>query len=218
MITVYSPTPEVRRSRRKSLNRLIRALSPLIDLFSEEDRKYIAKWQKNQNAKYDDADLTPDSRLSINLLKGNKDQFNDYGDIDDRVVSFSPGVIVDNEEFRHSFKAVKGSVIIVGSNIMNDDQYVILSRQDFKLDLPKREKSRWEGAPFKCRYDPDYGGFDYGGYLVVLRNKKGEVVQTKGSRTAWEKNAENLLKAKKRKGYSVDFKHARELYTTYGLY
>jgi hypothetical protein len=188
-----------------------------ITLFSNADQKYINKWRKKQAAKYDDADLKPDSRIALNVLKKTTDNMNDYGDIDDRIVSFQPSVVADNQEVRFSFKSVQGTLIIIGENIMDNREYVILNRQNFKLNLPKTEKVRWDGSPFECRYDPDYGGFEYGGYLVALKNKAGKVVQVKASKSIWERNAGKIIKAKKRTGYSRDFEQSHKLRTTFGL-
>lgn len=188
-----------------------------VSSFSEADRAYIKKWRKAERARFDDADLKSSHRLEISVRRGVDDEHNSYGDIDDRIVLFEPQVRIKNDEIRYSFKGVKGTLVIVGRGYLRDEEHVLLSRQDFSLDLPRKELASWGGTKFECRYDPDYGGFDYGGYLVVLRNKAGEIVYSKGSRSSWEKNPELLLKAQKMFGYDRNFENGEMLVNTFGL-
>ncbi len=94
---------------------------------------------------------------------------------------------------------------------------VVWERQEFELDLPARKEVRWTGKPFKCGYDPDYGGYRYGGYVLVLKNRAGEIVFTKSSKALWERSAKSIVNAKERFGYDREFKYGDELRSTYGL-
>lgn len=186
-------------------------------LFSVEDRKYLTKWAKAEAEKVDQADLDADARIKVTVLKGQDDDFNDYGDIDDHVVTFEPRVIIDSDEKDRTFTEVTGVLVMIGQGYLRKSEYVVLKRQEFTLDLPPLEEVRWIGKPFKCSYDPDYGGYRYGGYVLVLKNRAGDVVFTKSSKTLWERNARSIVNAEEGLGYDREFRHGEELRTTYGL-
>ena len=185
--------------------------------FSSEDQSYMEKWAEAEAEKMNRADLVEDVRLKVTVLKGMDDDFNEYGDIDDRVVQFEPKVIIESDELYRTFTGVRGVLVFVGHGYLKKDEYAILSRQAFVLDLPANEKVRWNGKPFTCRYDPDYGGFEYAGYILVLQNRSGAIVFRKASKTVWKKNAEKLISAKYKTGYNRDFTNEFKLRTTFGL-
>lgn len=187
------------------------------DRFSAEDRKYIRSWLKQQADLVDNADLTADADIRISFLKGKDDDKNNYGDIDDRIVKFEPEIVLESLDYKKTYSDVSGTLVVVGQGVINSKQYAILSKQKFDLSVKPRDRARWIGKAFECRYDPDYGGFEYGGYLVVLRNRAGEIVMTKASKSAWEKLPQQVLKAKKMTGYNSDFSRTSSLFTTFGL-
>jgi hypothetical protein len=185
--------------------------------FSAVDRKYLSEWAKAEAKKFSQADLDADARIKVTVLKGQDDDFNDYGDIDDHVVQFEPRVIIDSDEKDRTFTGVTGVLVIVGQGYLRKSEYVVLKRQEFELDIPAREEVRWTGKPFKCSYDPDYGGYRYGGYVLVLEHRAGEIVFTKSSKTLWERSAKAIVNAKERLGYDREFRNGDPLRTTYGL-
>ena len=180
--------------------------------FSAVDRKYLSNWAQAEAKKFSQADLDADARIKVTVLKGQDDDFNDYGDIDDHVVKFAPRVIIDSDEKDRTFTGVTGVLVMIGQGYLRKSEYVVLKRQEFELDLPAREEVRWTGRPFKCGYDPDYGG-----YVLVLRNRAGEIVFTKSSKTLWERSARSIVNAKERLGYDREFRNGEQLRTTYGL-
>ena len=188
-----------------------------LERFCEADRKYVRKWLADKKERLDNADISADSKVKLLFLKGKDDEMNDYGDIDDRIVKFEPEVVITSEEKIVTYPDVEGTFVVVGQGIIEDDQYTILNKQDFSIRVSPREKSRWEGESFECRYDPDYGGFEYGGYLLVIRNRAGNIVLTKASKSQWEKNPNAILNAKKFQGYDSKFEKKSKLYTTFGI-
>ena len=185
--------------------------------FSMVDRKYLKDWAKAEAEKFSQADLDADARIKVTVLKGQDDDFNDYGDIDDHVIKFAPRVIIDSDEKDRTFTGVTGVLVMIGQGYVRKSEYVVLKRQEFTLDLPAHEEVRWTGKPFKCSYDPDYGGYRYGGYVLVLKNRAGEIVLTKSSKTLWERSAKSIINAKERLGYDREFRNGEELRMTYGL-
>ncbi|MGC6455990.1 MAG: hypothetical protein ACON39_02200 [Coraliomargaritaceae bacterium] len=185
--------------------------------FSEADREYVEGWREKQKELESMPDLKADSRIRLYVLRGRDDDKNDYNDIDDRVITFEPGVAIQSEEKDTSYLGVRGSLVIVGKGVINDDIYTILDAQDFEINILSRQKASWKGTAFECRYDPDYGGFEYGGYLLVLRNRAGDIVQTKASKTSWSDHPERILNAKKFVGFNSHFTKTEKLHTTFGI-
>ena len=75
-----------------------------------------------------------------------------------------------------------GRVIFVGRNQSRPDEYIVLSTQDFPVELSPRADSTNTLEPFVTSYDSDnkgqgnVGGYQYSGYLLVFLNHKKEVV------------------------------------------
>ena len=186
-----------------------------LERFCKADRNYVKQWLANKKELQDNADISADSKVKLFFMKGRDNDMNDYGDIDDRILNFEPAVVITSEEKIVSYPDVEGTFVVVGQGVVRDDQYTILNKQDFSIGVFPRQKSRWEGESFECRYDPDYGGFEYGGYLLVIRNRAGNIVLTKASKSHWEKHPNAIQNAKKFQGYDSKFEKKSSLYTTF---
>ncbi|CAA6692066.1 Unannotated [Lentimonas sp. CC19] len=185
-----------------------------LSLFSDEDQVYILEWEKrrvaNEIAQRENAQLMPDSRLLIMVKSARDNDLNEKGDPDNREVQYEPALTIDNKEKDNSFKKVKGTLVFIGQSVLKKKEYHILYRQDFTLDLPAGERTKWKGKNFTNVYD-DYSangsafGAEYEGYLVVLRDNEGSVRILKGSKSSWERDYKAILAADMRKGHSRDF-------------
>jgi hypothetical protein len=114
-------------------------------------------------------------------------------------------------------RGCSAALVMIGQGYLRKSEYVVLKRQEFLLDLPALEEVRWAGKPFKCSYDPDYGGYRYGGYVLVLKNCAEKIVFTRSSKALWERIARNVIEAELELGYDRDFTSGEELRTTDGL-
>lgn len=188
-----------------------------LERFSKIDRDHIDGWLEKERMAINDARLTADSPIKLSFKRGQDDDKNDYGDIDDRVITFTPAVTIENRHLEKTYKDVEGVVVIIGKGVINDKQLVILDRQSFEVTLPPKERIQWKAKSFEARYDPDYGGAEYAGYLIVLKNRDSAIVLKKGSKSVWEKNPKLVLRAKKFTGYNSDFTETSRLHTTWGL-
>ncbi|MGJ3242329.1 MAG: hypothetical protein ACFE0O_05140 [Opitutales bacterium] len=212
-----TPAPDKVTIRRDD-GRVFRDLN--VGLFSADDQAHIRQWREERVKALDEADLTPDARLDIRVLRRRDDDLNNYGNIDDREVAYLPRVRITNEEVERTFTGVKGTLVFVGESVLDGRVYKIIDRQSFTLDLPRRETTEWTGKPFENKYDDDgtngYAfGYKYEGYLLVLKNRQGQTVQLKASRSAWEKRPGPLLRASTRSAYDGDFlrKQQEPVYT-----
>jgi hypothetical protein len=182
-----------------------------ISRFSIKDRTYFKEWEKARIAAKENADLKSDTELSIFVKSARDDDLNDKGDPDNREVEYEPAITFDNKEKDFSFKNVSGTLVFIGQSVLENSEFHILYREDFKVDLPRGERVHWEGKPFKNVYD-DYArngsafGAEYEGYLVVLRDKNQDVRVIKASKSSWKDDYRQILKANMRQGHSRDFR------------
>jgi hypothetical protein len=114
-------------------------------------------------------------------------------------------------------RGCSAALVMIGQGYLRKSEYVVLKRQEFSLDIPALEEVRWESKLFKCSYDPDYGGYRYGGYVLVLENCAEKIVFTRSSKTLWERIARNVIEAELELGYDRDFTSGEELWTIDGL-
>lgn len=189
---LLSVDPRERATIRRADGRLFRDVP--IDFFSDADRKYIRKWQSDKQKALDTANITPDSRVRISVATSRDRDLNNYGDIDDQIIQYKPRLSFLNEEMQKTFTGVNGTLVFIGEHVLDGSVNGALYREDFKVNIPPKKKIEWDGIPFVTKYDPDWGGFKYEGYLLVVRDQKGEVVQIKASKSAWEQNYKKILK------------------------
>ncbi len=190
---------------------------PILSLSVESQQKAakaLAAYEKQKA----NADVTRNSRLDISFQRQKSAKNNNYGDIDDRIVNIQPQVTLESDERDKTYQDVKGEVIIVGKEVVSKDRWVVLDKQNFNFGkIEPDQKVSWEGREFEVRYDPDYAGFDYEGYVIVIRNRAGEIAKVKGSNSHWESIHPALLKARKNEGFNKDFSSPLSLRTTFGL-
>lgn len=190
---------------------------PIVSLSVESQQK-VAKALAEYEKQKANADVTKSSRLDISFQRQKSAKNNNYGDIDDRVVNIQPQVTIESDERDRTYQDLKGEVVIVGKEVVSKDRWVVLDKQSFKFGkIEPDQKVSWEGNEFEVRYDPDYAGFDYEGYVIILRNKAGEIARVKGSNSHWESIHPALLKARKNEGFNKDFSSPLALRTTFGL-
>ena len=88
------------------------------------------------------------SRISITFMKGKQEKFNDYGDIDDQIIEFSPSVLIKNSELTKDYTDIKGEYVMIGRNVIEKDAYAILQRKEFKFNIPARSERKLKEETF----------------------------------------------------------------------
>jgi hypothetical protein len=94
------------------------------------------QWAKDEGKGFSQADLDADARITVTVLQGQDDDFNDYGEIDDHVVQFELQVILDSDGKDRTFTQVQGVLVMIGQGYLRKSEYVVLKRQEFSLDIP----------------------------------------------------------------------------------
>ena len=178
--------------------------------FSEESRKKIAAWAKEQEELEKFPPITAQSDLEIRFARGRDDDLNNEGDPDDRVVIAEPVVSIRNKEFDATYRDVRGILVVLGESVLTSGEMKILFREEFTVTLPPGETVRWQGASYTNRYDEDASngvafGYKFADYLIVLFDAEKKPVILRSSRKRHEENFSRILEAHMSKSYDKDF-------------
>jgi len=118
--------------------------------------------------------------FDIDVVIGKRhDEGNSYYLVDQKI---STTVMLKNKSNDVALPPLKGRIVFVGRDQRTEDDFIVLSTQEFKVGLKPTEKSESLLEPFVTTYDGDQkgaynvGGYQYFGYLIVFLNDKNEVV------------------------------------------
>ncbi|MGJ8640843.1 MAG: hypothetical protein ACSHYA_15745 [Opitutaceae bacterium] len=188
-----------------------------VSAFSAKDQKRIKEWWKGVVA--DRELLNPDSRIEISAKMNRKSKDNDrydwYYRVDDKTKSFFPEVIIRNDELL-TFKGNTVRVVIVAKDLREKHQRLIVSASTIKSDFLDRSDTYLESEAFRLRiyeYDSsissyDYAyGYEYEGYIVVVKNSKGEVTHTRATKSKYLSNMKMIMECKAGDMYDEDLNH-----------
>jgi len=166
-----------------------------ISRFSEGDQEYIRKW--NEDRLREGFTPTADSRFEVFVGFKSEDDLDEMGDFDDRIQRLHPNVRLVNDELYDSYNEVSGILILVGESVFSSSEMKILSSQRISLKhTPLRGESKWNGRSVVNQYDEDNSakyGYKYKGYILMLKNKDGQIIYRKASRNSWERKSYNHL-------------------------
>lgn len=153
--------------------------------------------------------MTKNCDLDVTVTRARDDELDEEEGLDDRSVTFLPAVRIHNNDLYRTYADVTVDVYFIGRSVIERDEYKIINSQNYVLDLPKNEAIKHIGKGFENKYDEvDNGnmfGHKYVGYLVVLRNRSGEVVYVKSNRNIWEENAHHVIDANENRVYISSF-------------
>jgi len=185
--------------------------------FSAADRKKIKSWAKNKELER--VTLHNRDRLDFTLKMNRKAKSEKYSSwyshYDDETESFFPELLIDNGEL-DAFEGNEVRIVVLAEDVRNDEQVLVVSATTEKnVRLADRAQTSIEGEPFRLRkyeYKDTYGstynykyGYEYDGYVVVVKNAKGEVTHTKASRSKYLSNFEVIDTCKAGEMYDDDF-------------
>ncbi|MGJ8651709.1 MAG: hypothetical protein ACSHX8_00415 [Opitutaceae bacterium] len=184
-----------------------------LSAFSSKDRTRIRDWWKGvQSAK---ELLQPESRIEISATMNRKSKKNyDYYYADDKTKSYFPEILIRNDELT-AFKDNTVRVVVIAKDLRYEDQKLIVSASTIKSDFADRGDTVLESDPFRLRlyeYDSIYSdsyayGYEYEGYVVVVKNSKGVITHTRSSKSKYLNDMKAMMECKAGDMYDEDFKH-----------
>lgn len=192
-------------------------IEALVSAFSKEDQQRILRWWEQKQA--EKALLSERDRINVTVKLNRKSKSNGrydgYWNVDDKTKAFFPEIVLENEEL-NTFTNNEIRVIIVATDLRYTDQKLIVSASTIKTDLRERSETFLEGTPFRLRqyeYDSSYSnyeykyGYEYEGYVVVIKNSKGEITHTRASRSKYLSNIKTINNCEAGEIYGEDLNH-----------
>lgn len=126
-------------------------------------------------------------------------QKSESGDISDKIQRMSFRVDLRNDERARDLSGGKATVIAFAEDLQDRDESIVILKEEFNVSLDPQKTTTVETKQVKIVYD-DKGSFKYGqkysGYLFVLKDASGDVVNVTGSTPAIVKYVEAALKLK----------------------
>lgn len=207
----YQPDRGIVSMRLKSGNKI----EAMITAFSQDDQKYIQEWWERVVA--DKQVLTKEARLTISAKMNRKSKSNAYDKlyyVDDETKSYFPEIVIENHELQQ-FSDNEVRIVILAEDFSSSDQMLVVSASTQKVDLRDREKNIMEGEPFRLRIyqwegfgSSDYKyGYEYEGYIVIVKNSKGEITHQRSSKSKYLNNMKLIYSCKAGEIYDDAFQH-----------
>jgi hypothetical protein len=77
-------------------------------------------------------------------------------------------------------------------------------REEIPFDLPASKTHEWTGKPFEQGFDRTLAksGYDYDGYIVLIKNSEGKIVQKFSTKPRWILDVEKAWNLQQGKDYS----------------
>lgn len=150
--------------------------------------------------------LKPDDTITISFAKGRLVSNVRDGSIGEKMAEFEPSVKLQNGRL-HDFKGNKVCLLLLGEDTTQKDNWKVMYRREFDADLLGGKTFEWVGSPFKQGFDRTLAksGYDYDGFIILVRNSEGTIVKSASSKPAWLKNPEKAWNLVEKKAYTRDY-------------
>lgn len=172
-----------------------------VTAFSQADQEHIRKWGLAIQA--EKQLLKVDSRITISAKMNRKSKSNQYDNwysINDETKSYFPEVTIENDEL-DAFKGNTVRIVVIAKDKQNEGYRLVVSATTMKdISFPGRGKAVLESDPFRLRiyeYDDAFiRGYDYEGFVVVIKNADGKVTHTRASKSKYLSDMDVIFKCK----------------------
>lgn len=149
--------------------------------------------------------LGPSDNIRISLTRGRSVSDVKGGSIGEKLADFEPVVKIQNASFK-DFRGNKVCVLMMGEDATVENNWRVIYRREFDADLIASKTLEWVGDPFKQGFDRTFAksGYDYDGYIVIIRNSDGRAVISAQTKPLWGKNLEKAWNMAEGSDYSKD--------------
>lgn len=135
----------------------------------------------------------------------------------DRDQKLTYKIEVRNTEGKRDLEKAKGTLLVFAKVLRYNDQTQVVGREEFDVDVKALGTFTYEmPKPIRLTY---YSEASYGlrgsGYLVVIKDASGKVVNVTGSSDTAAKNYEAALKLEKNDIFLKDYKFMQKGTTSY---
>ncbi|NBB80829.1 MAG: hypothetical protein GVY36_15495 [Verrucomicrobia bacterium] len=182
-----------------------RQIDASVSAFSEADQEHIQKWWAGVEA--EKQLLKERARLTISAKmnrQSNRGTFDRHSRVDDKTRVFYPEVVIENGQLQ-TYTGNTIRVVVVAEDLSEANQKLIVSATTMKADFPKNDRTVLESDPFRLRsYAYNSGrssrgykyGYEYEGYIVVIKNSEGEITHTRASKSKYLTNMQVIMGCK----------------------
>jgi hypothetical protein len=116
------------------------------------------------------------------------------GDFDDKRDQITFNVKLTNNDGKQTFERCKAEFYVFGQSIVDRRAYKLFGVDHSEFSLAPRGAHEFTTVEVVSQYDTTGARFGarYDGWVIVVRNEKGEVIMKKGSTPTWLPVAEKL--------------------------
>lgn len=160
-------------------------------LLVDADRAYLEDWVRQEA-------LNRIPRVDVKVESNKRDTVVQQG-YDDRRGSVQFEIEVTNEERNFTIEGAKATLVVFGDYLYEDDALLVMQKVEFKdIKIAFSESKRLAAKQVRYEYDKrDYThGVKYDGYVFVLKNSAGKVIDVSGSSERVENLQERILELK----------------------
>lgn len=187
---------------------------PDMEYFTAHGLKPSAATAPTANAAGTPASTAP-MRINVKVYSGKQETNSKlYYDRDQKLTY---KIEVRNTEGKRDLEKAKGTLLVFAKVLRYNDQTQVVGREEFDVDVKALGTFTYEmPKPIRLTY---YSEASYGlrgsGYLVVIKDASGKVVNVTGSSDTAAKNYEAALKLEKNDIFLKDYKFMQKGTTSY---
>lgn len=134
------------------------------------------------------------------------------GDYDDQFQVIQPRVKFTNLDNSQSYDGHKAIFMVIGESTVDRKIFKVLMRHDFDIILPAREIMEKATPDVTTKYDTTDAkfGYKYDGWILVVKDPKGQLVLVKSTSPSFEKMPTQLDALKAEMCYTRQLKPVEE--------
>ena len=158
---------------------------------------------------------TAPMRLTVKIYSGKQEQNSKYYYEKEQKVSYK--VDIKNAESKRDLEKAHGVIMALAKVVRYNDQTQVVAREEFDCTIKALDGFVYDmQKPVRLRYYADgFSGLRASGYLFVLKDSTGKIINATGSSDTVTKNAEAALKLKVNDVCGKDYKFMKEGTTSY---
>jgi len=144
--------------------------------------------------------------LRITVLRGRAVSDVKDGSIGEKMAEFKPVVKIQNDS-AYDFNHNRVCLIMMGQDTTDRNNWKVICRREFDANLPAGKTFEWEGESFQQGFDRTLAmsGFDYDGYIVLVKGSNGKPAIAATSKPIWTKDEQKAWSLEEGKTYKRSY-------------
>lgn len=184
---------------------------------SFEDQREIRKWWekelKEKSVLKASIDLEIDfkrNRRKDNMTTSSYYDYNNY--------QYTPEVRITNDDLYQSYLGNTVRIVCLAEHTYYKGSLQVVSACERKVDLPRNGTATVEGDSYSFTNNKsEYSNYEYGweqaGYIIIIKNSKGDITHTSTNNDKFLRNMDTVLKCRTDEYYTSDLSQKRSSYS-----